>query len=119
MASDDLTSIKWQAIRLFSWGGSRESFPVARTAADFLTPSPTLLRSIGRLACTRRTDKRDPKCVSGTYYARIDRRGEHDVKRLKEHGVVSVVSMSEDWEIAEQDWPSNMLQRAALEWYAF
>ena len=40
------------------------------------------------------------------------------MKRLKEHGIVAVVSMSEDWEIAEQDWPSNMFQRAALEWYA-
>ena len=44
------------------------------------------------------------------------RRGEHDVSRLKEHGIEAVVSMSEDWEIAEQAWPSEMFQRASLEW---
>jgi hypothetical protein len=38
------------------------------------------------------------------------------VGELKRHGVTAVVSLSEDWEIGEQEWPSNMMQRAALEW---
>ena len=43
-------------------------------------------------------------------------RGMDDVQQLKEHGVVAVVSMSEDWEIGEQSWPKNMLQTCAMEW---
>ena len=38
------------------------------------------------------------------------------MEKLKECGVVAVVSMSEDWEIAEQGWPSDMFQRASFEW---
>jgi hypothetical protein len=35
---------------------------------------------------------------------------------LKERGVLAVVSMSEDWEIVEQNWPIDMIPRASLEW---
>ena len=44
------------------------------------------------------------------------RRGEEDLMSLKEKGVLAVVSMSEDWEIIEQQWPSDMIPRASLEW---
>ena len=45
------------------------------------------------------------------------RRGEEDLMLLKEkYGVLAVVSMSEDWEITEQEWPDNMIPAASLEW---
>ena len=43
-------------------------------------------------------------------------RGEHDMLALQRAGVAAVVSLSEDWEIDEQEWTSNMVQRANMQW---
>jgi hypothetical protein len=82
-----------------------------------LVPSQFLVR-----AAVNRSLASQPCClhtpVPGGYLNVLHgRRGEEDLMLLKEkYGVLAVVSMSEDWEITEQEWPDNMIPAASLEW---